>query len=263
MTGKSRQHPFVGEGGLHRDRLDVCPMLRCTARSFRRRAECTPACQAKYRGVGTVGTDKAHRLCRQRGGWMRSDVARVGRSLADEPDWRERARKFSAKCVDWSYVLNLRVVTLPHAASESRASTEWHTAIEPVSEKVAYQPSCHMTHVQKNVAAPLALIRSVPGAKLVTMDGADMCCGSAGTYNIVRYKQSMDILDRKMQALIQSGADTVIATNPGCLLQLQIGIHRSKLERKVRAMHLAEWLEESMLDSSSGRSSPYNTLAVR
>lgn len=164
--------------------------------------------------------------------------------LSDEPEWRERAKRFAAKCVDISYVL-----------LDSGNQVKWRSsadsAQETVQETVTYQPSCHMTHVQKNRSAPLKLIHSVPGIRYVPMENADMCCGSAGIYNFIRYEQSMDILDRKMEALKKSGATTVIATNPGCMLQLELGLKRAHLHDKVKVVHLAEWLAQHVLDLSN------------
>lgn len=72
-----------------------------------------------------------------------------------------------------------------------------------------------------------------------------MCCGSAGIYNIVNYDASMEILDEKMKDTKATGASAVITTNPGCLLQMKLGIERENLSQSVRALHLIEYLAET------------------
>ena len=112
-------------------------------------------------------------------------------------------------------------------------------------ERVTYQHSCHMTNVQKVTKEPLQLIKSIPNVELFEMNEADMCCGSAGIYNIVNYDASMQILDRKMGNVKETHATTIITTNPGCLLQMKLGIEREGLAQTVRAVHLIEYLAEA------------------
>lgn len=152
------------------------------------------------------------------------------RLLADDPEWAERARRFSARSKDISQIIT-RCGGLPYA--------------DRPPERVSYQPSCHMTNVQKVTEEPLQLIRSVPNVDFVEMKDAAMCCGSAGIYNLIHYEASMDILDAKMAHVRDTAATTVIATNPGCLLQMKLGIERAGLQDRMRAVHLAEWLAEA------------------
>ncbi|PZE21404.1 (Fe-S)-binding protein [Paenibacillus xerothermodurans] len=150
--------------------------------------------------------------------------------LADEPEWSEQAKQFAAKSKDISQILAL----CGGIAGTTR---------QP--ERVTYQRSCHMTNVQKVTKEPQQLIQSLVGVELVEMKDANMCCGSAGIYNIVNYDASMDILDLKMEHVAASHATTIITTNPGCLLQMKLGIEREKLQGKVRAVHLVEYLAEA------------------
>ncbi|MCC2683625.1 MAG: glycolate oxidase, partial [Paenibacillaceae bacterium] len=110
---------------------------------------------------------------------------------------------------------------------------------------VTYQRSCHMTNVQRVTREPLALLRSIPGITVREMADKDKCCGSAGIYNLVNYEDSMDILDVKMSNVKKTGAVTIVTTNPGCLLQMQLGITREGLQSKMRAVHLADLLAEA------------------
>jgi glycolate oxidase iron-sulfur subunit len=155
--------------------------------------------------------------------------------LKDDPKWYERAKAFSKKSVDVSVVL-------------SKLDLEVKNTVNKV---VTYQPSCHMTNVQKSVKEPLSLLSSIVGVTLKRMDNEDMCCGSAGIYNIVNYEESIEILDEKMIDMKKTNPQAVVTTNPGCLLQMKLGIEREELHGKVEAVHLIELLAEAYL--SEGR----------
>lgn len=147
----------------------------------------------------------------------------------DEPEWRERAVHFVKKSKDISQIL---------------ASLELPFRIE-INERVTYQRSCHMTNVQKVKAEPLRLLQSIPGIMLKEMDKADHCCGSAGIYNIVNYDESMEILDEKMHNVKNTAASIIVTTNPGCLLQMKLGIAHEGMQKQMRAVHLVELLAEA------------------
>lgn len=160
-------------------------------------------------------------------------LAEYPQLLKDEPEWRGRAARFAAKTRDISEILApLELPFLPR-----RAGAE--------EEIVTYQRSCHMTHVQKVTAPPLSLLRRIPGVALREMADKDKCCGSAGIYNLVHHDESMAILDVKMQAVRGTAARTIVTTNPGCLLQMQLGIRREGLQGRMRAVHLVELLAEA------------------
>lgn len=158
--------------------------------------------------------------------------------LADEPEWAERARQFVQKTRDISQVL---------------VQCGGVKGKEGPFERVTYQRSCHMSNVQKVTAEPVQLLQSLPNVELVEMAEANMCCGSAGIYNLVNYDASMEILDHKMKHVKDTEAVTIITTNPGCLLQMKLGIERENLSGKMRAVHLAEFLAER-----SGLAQPQN-----
>jgi glycolate oxidase iron-sulfur subunit len=156
-----------------------------------------------------------------------------GHLLSGEEEWAERAALFSNKSKDISQVLAAcGGLSFPQKPKEHM-------------EKVTYQHSCHLTNVQKVTVEPLELLASVPGTILAEMDNANMCCGSAGIYNIVHHKESMEILDVKMEHARATQAATIITTNPGCLLQMKLGIEREKLSGSIRAIHLVEYLAEA------------------
>ncbi|QHT48001.1 (Fe-S)-binding protein [Bacillus sp. SB49] len=148
----------------------------------------------------------------------------------EDPEWYNRAKSFTSKVMDISEVL-LNVDGLKF--------------LKPVHKTITYQPSCHMTNVQKVITPPLELLKRVPGITLKELDRPEFCCGSAGIYNLVNYEESMDILDVKMKDVCSKEADTVVTTNPGCLLQMKLGIEREGRTESMSAVHLVDLLLEA------------------
>lgn len=148
----------------------------------------------------------------------------------DDPKWRERAKKFVQASQDISQIL------------EKLDGLQFTKKINNV---VTYQASCHLTHVQKVVKEPTSLFLKIPGVDYKVMNDHDRCCGSAGIYNIVNYDESMKILDEKMKHVKATKTTTIVTTNPGCLLQMKLGIKRENAENQIRAIHLVDLLAEA------------------
>lgn len=106
--------------------------------------------------------------------------------------------------------------------------------------KATYHAACHLHHAQKIQEEPYRLLRQIPDLTLVPLTEAEMCCGSAGVYNLAHPDLSLAILQEKMAHLEKTGADVVLAANPGCMLQLETGIRQSGLS--MRVMHPIELL---------------------
>ena len=104
--------------------------------------------------------------------------------------------------------------------------------------RVALQDSCHLRNGLGVAAQPRALISAV--ADLVPVPGEETCCGAAGTYSLLRPRDSRRVLDPKLDAVEAAGVDYVVAVNPGCLRQLETGLARRS--SPVRAVHLADLL---------------------
>jgi glycolate oxidase iron-sulfur subunit len=77
---------------------------------------------------------------------------------------------------------------------------------------------------------------------LIPLKDAEQCCGSAGIYNLLHPEMALKVLDRKMDNVEATGADIVVSTNPGCLLQIEAGVRRRGLKMKVK--HLCELLAD-------------------
>ncbi len=150
-----------------------------------------------------------------------------GHLLADDPEWAERAARVSAKVRDVSELL-------------SAAGPE-HGA--PVRVRVAYDAPCHLIHAQRIAAAPIDVLRAIPELELVPLNEYDVCCGSAGIYNLVEPDTSNAVLDRKMANIGATDADVIATGNPGCLMQIGAGLLRSG--SSVHARHPVELLAES------------------
>lgn len=102
-----------------------------------------------------------------------------------------------------------------------------------INLKVTYHDACHLAHTQKITSEPRTIIKSIDGIDFVEMDESTWCCGSAGIYNILRYEDSMKILDRKLKNILSTGAEVVLTANPGCHAQIEYGLKKEKVNVKV------------------------------
>jgi len=110
--------------------------------------------------------------------------------------------------------------------------------------RVTYQDSCHLLHGQKIREAPRKLIRSIPGVELAEMPLADLCCGSAGVYNVTQTKASLELLADKMKNARSTSASAIVTANPGCILQLRAGAKLHATGQEV--LHVVELLDRAM-----------------
>ena len=108
------------------------------------------------------------------------------------------------------------------------------------SRTLTYHPSCHLLRGLKVSEAPLRLLDRVAGSRCVSLPGADECCGFGGLFAVKMSEISSAMLERKLDHITESGADTVVACDAGCLLQIEGGIRRRGLD--VSVCHLAEIL---------------------
>jgi glycolate oxidase iron-sulfur subunit len=149
--------------------------------------------------------------------------------LADDPDWAERAARFSAKVRDVSEVL---------VDDEPRAPRR------PVSLRLAYHDACHLAHAQRVRAQPRELLRAIPDLELLEPDEQEICCGSAGVYNLLQPAPAADLGRRKARNLLATGAEAIAAGNPGCALQ--IGTYLEEDGRRLPVYHPVELLRMSI-----------------
>jgi len=159
-----------------------------------------------------------------------SAMKEYGRLLADDPEWAERAEAFAAKVRDVTEVL---------AGIEPRAPRH------PVALTVAYHDACHLAHAQGVRAEPRRLLATIPGLTVVEPKEWEICCGSAGLYNLLEPEPAAELGRRKVANLTATGAAAVVAGNPGCALQIA-----AHTEGRLPVYHPVEVLDASI----SGRS---------
>jgi len=111
--------------------------------------------------------------------------------------------------------------------------------------RVTYQDSCHLLHGQKVREAPRQLLRAIPGLQFVELPYSEICCGSAGIYNVTQTEASLELLSEKMQSAKETGATVIATANPGCLLQMRAGVEIHGGGQEV--MHVVEILERALL----------------
>jgi glycolate dehydrogenase iron-sulfur subunit len=85
---------------------------------------------------------------------------------------------------------------------------------------VTYHEPCHLAHGQRVRAEPRGLLRKIPGLTLIELPESDLCCGSAGIYNLLEPEMAEALVDRKVTRIVQTGARVVATGNPGCMLQI-------------------------------------------
>jgi glycolate oxidase iron-sulfur subunit len=110
--------------------------------------------------------------------------------------------------------------------------------------KVAYHDACHLAHAQAVRAQPRELLRGIPELELVEPREWELCCGSAGIYNLVKPEPAAELGERKARNLLDTGAEAVAAANPGCALQ--ITAHAERLGKTLPVLHPMELLARSI-----------------
>jgi glycolate oxidase iron-sulfur subunit len=148
--------------------------------------------------------------------------------LAGDPGYRDKAVRFKSLMKD---------------VTEFLASIDLNPDMGPLDAVVTYQDSCHLAHGQKIKDAPRKLLKQIPGITYREMPKADLCCGSAGIYNIVQNEMAMDILRSKMASVSLTKASLIATANPGCMLQLEAGARLYGTGQRVA--HVVEVLDEA------------------
>ena len=146
--------------------------------------------------------------------------------LGDDPEWADRARAFVAKVRD---------------VHELLAEHEPQAERKPVPMRVAYHDACHLAHAQGVRAQPRELLRGIPGLELLEPADWEICCGSAGIYNLVKPEPAAELGARKAANLAATGAEAIAAANPGCSIQIQ-----AHLERPMPVYHPMTLLDMSI-----------------
>jgi glycolate oxidase iron-sulfur subunit len=158
-----------------------------------------------------------------------STLKEYGHLLRDDPVYAERASLLASKCKDISELLD---------ELEPRAPRH------PVPLRIAYHDACHLRHAQGVKDEPRRVLGTIPGLELCEIPEADICCGSAGIYNLVEPDTAGDLGDRKARHIQTTGATAVVSSNPGCLLQIESRL--AQTGATMRTYHMVEVLDASI-----------------
>jgi glycolate oxidase iron-sulfur subunit len=158
-----------------------------------------------------------------------SAMKRYGHLLRNDAEYSAKAQAFAARCKDISEVLAELEPRAPRGA---------------VQLKAAYHDACHLQHAQGVRAQPRHLLQAIPGVSVREIAESEICCGSAGIYNLLEPDAATQLRDRKVQNILRTDAEVIVSGNPGCLLQIATGLEAAG--RRMRVMHLVEVIDQSI-----------------
>ena len=158
-----------------------------------------------------------------------SHLKELGHLLGHDPAWADRAAAFSARVRD---------------LGEFLASVEPRAPRHPLQLKVAMQDSCHLRHAQRLPLSSAASLRRIPGVEVVEPAEQDICCGSAGIYNVTQPDAARQLGDRKAAHVVATAAQVYASANPGCLVQVATALRRRK--HPLPAVHPIELVDASI-----------------
>ncbi len=149
--------------------------------------------------------------------------------LREDPHYAQRAQSFVDRTRDVSELL----VELGPVAPR-----------HPLDVTIAYHDACHLGHAQGIRSQPRELLRAIPGLTLTEIAEADLCCGSAGVYNLLNPEPATELGDRKARNVLATGASVLVTANPGCLMQIAASTRR--LGKHVALAHTVTVLDASI-----------------
>ena len=187
--------------------------------------------------------DKARELARRNvdavvdGGFdaIITNAAGCGSTLKEYGELLEHDPKYAAKAAKFT--------SLMRDVTEFLGGIELNPKMGRLNVAVTYQDSCHLAHGQKIRNAPRTLLKAIPGLEFRPMPLSDICCGSAGIYNVLHTDLSMSILEKKMVNVNVTKAQVIATANPGCMIQLEAGVR--KWGKGERVVHVVELLDEA------------------
>ena len=165
-----------------------------------------------------------------------SSLKEYGELLRDDPAYAARATAFAAKVRDLSEVL-----------TELGPVAERH----PLPVTVAYHDACHLAHAQGVRAQPRALLREIPGLTVREIADPEICCGSAGIWNVLNPEPAAELGERKARTVLATGAELLVTANPGCLMQVAASVR--KLGGEIALAHTAQVLDASIRGLDANR----------
>jgi len=186
-------------------------------------------------------------------------IAQYGELLKGDSQLAGPAREISARVTDLSSMLLNRLPKVPSYSfggdvsfapaterEEERRIGEIDRGRTEFRATVTYHDSCHLVHGLGIREQPRELLRSIPGVNFVELAEADLCCGSAGSYNLTEREMARALARRKVDNIIATGAQYVVLSNPGC--EFQIAAELRRRGSPIRAIHLADFLAAARQD---------------
>jgi glycolate oxidase iron-sulfur subunit len=176
-----------------------------------------------------------------------STLKEYHRLLDQDPEWKERALSFSNKVKDLTEWM-VENQTASTAQSAIRNPPVHHRLGEGGQSAIpiTYHDACHLAHAQRITKPPRELVHAQPGANYIELPESDVCCGSAGSYNLTEPEMAERLQRRKIENILKTGAKVVVTTNPGCILQIRAGLEKAGI-RDVRVVHIADYLAQSFM----------------
>ncbi len=163
-----------------------------------------------------------------------SNLKEYGHQLRDEPGWAQRAEALAAKVRDVTELLD-------EIATENGGPVATR---HPLPTTIAYQDACHLAHAQGVRDQPRRLLRGIPGVELRELVEAEICCGSAGTYNLLHPEPARELGERKARAVLGTGARLMVTANPGCWMQVATTLAR--MGERMPVAHTVQVLDASI-----------------
>jgi glycolate dehydrogenase iron-sulfur subunit len=206
--------------------LRTAPKQRCCGALHAHAGDADAARRLAKANIAAFESDDIELVCVNAAGCgaMMKEYAHL---LADDPQWHDRAVKVSAKVRDVSELLS--------AAGPARGA--------PIERRVSYDAPCHLIHAQRVTRQALDVLHAIPDLEMTPLAESDVCCGSAGIYNLIEPETSNGVLDRKLANIGAANPELVATGNPGCMMQIGAGLIRSG--SPTRVVHPVELLDES------------------
>ncbi|MFC5008358.1 (Fe-S)-binding protein [Dactylosporangium cerinum] len=158
-----------------------------------------------------------------------SSLKEIGALLADDPVYAPRAAWLAGRVADFSELLGRLGPVAPR---------------HPLPVTVAYHDACHLAHAQGVRSQPRELLRGIPGLVLREIADPELCCGSAGVWNVLNPEPAAELGARKAGNVLATGADWLVTANPGCLMQIGAGVRAAG--GTIRTAHTAQVLDASI-----------------
>jgi glycolate oxidase iron-sulfur subunit len=232
LTGCVQSVAFAGvhKATIHALQVNGCEVVlprgqECCGALHQHSGELERAKELARRNIGALEAANADYIVVNAAGCSHH-VKEYAHLLRDDPMYAARAAALAAKTRDITELL------AELGPKPPQSSLPW---------RVTYQEPCHLSHGQKITREPRKVLAAIPGLDFIEMPESSMCCGSAGTYNILQRDMSQRLLQRKLDNSATTGAEVIASANTGCMIQMRAGIAQRGMNARV--LHIVEILD--------------------